>query len=308
MRRRLALNGVEAAQQVVVRHHVNLQRGRNVEIMDVTILGSGSPIPDADRAGPSGLVSAAGQHFLIDCGRGVLMRLAGAGLQVPQLSAVLLTHLHSDHTTDFNDVLTTWWVMPMTGGRAMRVIGPPGTQAFVDRTIAMMTADIGYRIDHHADLNEPPAVDVTEVNDGVALESGAARVTSALVDHGVVKPAVGYRVEADGGVLCWSGDTVPCDGLDRLCDGADIYVQTVIRRSLVEAVPVQRFLDILDYHSDVQQAADTAKRAGVKKLVLNHCVPAPQPGTEGDWVAEAGAVFDGEVVMSTDLLKIGVGQ
>ncbi len=276
--------------------------------MDVTILGSGSPIPDADRAGPSGLVTAAGQHFLIDCGRGVLMRLAGAGVQVPQLSAVLLTHLHSDHTTDFNDVLTTWWVMPMTGGRPLRVIGPPGTRAFVDRTIAMMTADIGYRIDHHDDLTDPPGVDVIEVDDGVALESGAVRITAALVDHGVVKPALGFRFEEGDGVLCWSGDTVPCDGLDRLCDGAHVYVQTVIRRSLVEAVPVQRFLDILDYHSDLQQAADTAKRAGVKTLVLNHQVPVPQPGTEGEWIAEAAAVFDGETIMATDLMKIGVGQ
>ena len=276
--------------------------------MDVTILGSGSPIPDANRAGPSGLVTAAGQHFLIDCGRGVLMRLAGAGVQVPQLTAVLLTHLHSDHTTDFNDVLTTWWVMPMTGGRPLKVIGPPGTQAFVDRTIAMMTADIGYRIDHHDDLNAPPAVDVSEVGDGVALESGTVRITAALVDHGVVKPALGFRIEADGGVVCWSGDTVPCDGLDRLCDGADVYVQTVIRRSLVEAVPVQRFLDILDYHSDITDAASTAKRADAKTLVLNHQVPTPLPDTEPDWIAEAAAIFDGEILMATDLMKIGVGQ
>ncbi|MEY2467520.1 MAG: hypothetical protein QOF21_218 [Actinomycetota bacterium] len=276
--------------------------------MDVTILGSGSPIPDPDRAGPSGLVSAGGQHFLIDCGRGVLMRLAGAGLQVPQLSAVFLTHLHSDHTTDFNDVLTTWWVMPMTGGRALRVFGPPGTQSFVDRTIAAMSADIGYRIDHHNDLNEPPAVEVTEVSDGVALESGGVRVVAALVDHGVVKPAVGYRFEADGAAACWSGDTVPCDGLDRLCAGADVYVQTVIRRSLVEMVPVQRFLDILDYHSDIEGAAGTAKRAGARTLVLNHPVPGPLPGSEDEWIAEAAAVFDGEVIMAADLLKIGVAR
>ena len=275
--------------------------------MDVTILGSGSPIPDADRAGPSGLVSAAGQHFLVDCGRGVLMRLAGAGLQVPQLQAVLLTHLHSDHTSDFNDVLTTWWVMPMTAGRALKVIGPPGTQAFVDRTIAAMTADIDYRIDHHDDLNAPPQVEVTEVSDGVAWRGGWMEIDARLVDHGVVKPAVGYRFSDDsGGVVCWSGDTLPCDGLDQLCAGADIYVQTVIRRSLVEMVPVQRFLDIIDYHSDIEQAADTAKRASVKALVLNHCVPAPQPGTEDDWIAEAAAVFDGRIVMATDLLKLTV--
>ncbi|MDP1795234.1 MAG: MBL fold metallo-hydrolase [Acidimicrobiales bacterium] len=272
--------------------------------MDVTILGSGSPIPDAERAGPSGLVSAAGQHFLVDCGRGVLIRLAGAGVQVPQLTAVFLTHLHSDHTTDFNDVITTWWVMPMTAGRNLKVIGPPGTRAFVDRTIAAMSADVGYRIDHHDDISAGPVVDVVEVSDGVALESGSVTVHAGLVDHGVVKPAVGYRFEAEGGVVCWSGDTLPCDGLDALCRDADVYVQTVIRRALVEQVPVQRFLDIIDYHSDVADAAQTAKRSGAKTLVLNHCVPAPLPGTEGDWIADAAAHFDGTILLANDLTKV----
>ena len=272
--------------------------------MDVTILGSGSPIPDADRAGPSGLVEAAGQRFMIDCGRGVLMRLTGAGAAVTQLNAVLLTHLHSDHTSDFNDVLTTFWVMPMTAGRALKVIGPPGTQAFVDGTIAAMGFDIGYRIDHHADLNEPPTVEVTEVTDGVAYEANGVRIVAGLVDHGVVRPAIGYRFEAADGVLCWSGDTLPCDALDALARDADVYVQTVIRRSLVEMVPVQRFLDIIDYHSDIAGAAGTAKRAGVRTLVLNHPVPAPASGTEQEWIDEAAEVFDGNVVFAHDLLTL----
>jgi ribonuclease Z len=270
----------------------------------VTILGSGSPIPDADRAGPSGLIHAGSLTLLVDCGRGVLMRLAGAGLSVVQLSAVLLTHLHSDHTTDFNDVLTTWWVMPFTAGRPLRVIGPPGTAAFVQRTIDAMSADVGYRIDHHADITEGPKVDVTEVADGIALEVGDAVVRAGLVDHGVVRPAVGYRVEHGGHAVVWSGDTLACAGLDELCSGADVYVQTVVRRSLVEQVPVQRFLDILDYHSDTEDAGRTAAKAGVGTLVLNHPVPAPLPGTEPEWIAEAAAHFSGNIVFAHDLLAI----
>jgi ribonuclease Z len=273
--------------------------------MQITILGSGSPLPDAERAGPSGLVRAGAATLLVDCGRGVLMRLAGAGVQVGQLSVVLLTHLHSDHTTDFNDVLTTWWVMPFTAGRPLPVIGPPGTKAFVERTIAAMVADIGYRIDHHDDLNEPPSCTVTEVSDGVAYELGTLRVTAGLVDHGVVRPAIGYRFEDGDSIATWSGDTLPCAGLDALTAGAGCYVQTVIRRDLVEQVPLQRFLDILDYHSDVQGAASTAARAGARTLVLNHMVPAPLPGTEGEWRDLATAAgYDGEVLVAHDLLTV----
>jgi ribonuclease Z len=276
-----------------------------ISAVELTVLGSGSPIPDADRAGPSGLIEGGGARILIDCGRGVLMRLAATGLMVAQLDAVVLTHLHSDHTTDFNDVLTTWWVLPMTGGRALQVVGPPGTARFVDATIAALAADIGYRIEHHDDITEPPRCEVTELLDG-EITIGGLRVVTAVVDHGVVRPAIGYRFEdaADGGgAVVWAGDTLPAPGLDRLCAGAAVYVQTVVRRSMVEAVPVQRFRDILDYHSDLPAAGRTAATGGVRTLVLNHPVPAPPPGTEAEWVAEAAEHFDGEIVLANDLSR-----
>jgi ribonuclease BN (tRNA processing enzyme) len=92
--------------------------------------------------------------------------------------------------------------------------------------------------------------------------------------------------------------------LRRLCTGADIYVQTVILRSLVEAHPSARFRDVIDYHSDVVQAAQTAKACGVRTLVLNHPVPPPRPGTETAWIDLARAHFDGEVVLANDLLAL----
>ena len=273
--------------------------------MQLTILGSGGPIPDPNRAGPSTLVQAGGRNLLVDCGRGVVMRLAGAGVLPPMLHRVLLTHLHSDHITDFNDVVTTTWVMS-PGPRSLAVSGPPGTTTFTERTLAMLTDDIGYRIAHHDDLNEPPRVDVTEVLDGVVLDEGGVRVVAAPTDHRPVHPTVGYRVEHEGRAIVLAGDTVPCEGLDRLCAGADVYVQTVIRDDLVKLVPSARLQDILDYHSSVTQAAQTATRNGVRTLVLTHMVPAVAPGAEEEWRAIAAAEFDGEIVLATDLLSIEV--
>jgi ribonuclease Z len=271
----------------------------------VTTLGTGSPLPDPNRAGAATLVQAGGQALLVDCGRGVLLRLAAAGLGPGMLSAVLLTHLHSDHVTDFNDVVTTHWIGSFAP-TPLRVIGPPGTQAFVDATLAMLGDDIGYRLAHHEDLSWRPEVEVTEVLDGVVLDEGGVRVVAAPTDHRPVHPTVGYRVEHAGAVAALAGDTVPCEGLDRLCAGADVYVQTVIRRSLVEAVPLPRLQDILDYHSDIGQAAATATRGGVGTLVLTHLVPAPAPGTEGEWAAEAEAGFTGRVVVADDLTAVEV--
>src|SRR4051794_13852392 len=170
---------------------------RYLSQVKLTLLGTGSPIPDANRAGPATLVQAGGLHLLVDCGRGVLMRLVAAGLLPPMLHRVLLTHLHSDHITDFNDVLTMRWAMsPMPN--PLVVTGPPGTSTFVDRTIAMLTDDIGYRIAHHDDLDDPPQCDVTEVLDGVVLDENGVRVTAVPTDHRPVTPTVGYRIEHEG--------------------------------------------------------------------------------------------------------------
>ena len=89
--------------------------------------------------------------------------------------------------------------------------------------------------------------------------------------------------------------------LDELCWGADVYVQTVIRDDMVRRVPSPRLQDILDYHSTVEQAAQTATRAGVKTLVLTHYVPPMQPGDEEAWRALAAAHFAGPIVLGDDL-------
>ncbi len=275
--------------------------------MDVTLLGTGNPLPDPERAGAATLVRANGQTLLFDCGRAVTMRLAGAGVGAASLAALLITHLHSDHTWAINDLLTTRWVSQFAD-EPFPVVGPPGTAEFVDRMLAAMATDIGYRIAHHDDLTWEPRCEVTEVTEGPAFEADGVKVIAAVVDHGVVRPALSYRVEADGAAVVISGDTLPCSGLDRLCAGADVYVQTVLRRPLVEQVPVPRFQDIPDYHSSTEDAAATAARAGVRTLVLTHLIPAPAPGTEQDWIDDVRRSFDGDVVVGHDLLTVSAGS
>jgi ribonuclease Z len=246
-------------------------------------------------------VRAAGHNLLFDCGRGVLMRLAGAGIPHPAfVHRVFLTHLHSDHITDFNDLVTMRWAMTPTEN-PLPVTGPPGTQRFADRTLEMLADDTGYRLAHHADLQWEPSCAVREVLDGVAFEADGLRVVAAPTDHRPVAPTVGYRIEAEGKVVAIAGDTVPCAGLDRLCAGADVYVQTVIRPSLVRAIPAPRLQDIHDYHSSCEDAGRTAAKAGAHTLVLTHPVPSPAPGTEAEWIAEAAAHFDGVVLLPSDL-------
>ena len=276
-------------------------------MIEVTLLGTGSPIPDPDRAGPSTLIRAGGQTFLVDCGRGVQQRLAAAGSGANALTALLLTHLHSDHIADLGDVIITRWITTFTPDPApLQIIGPPGTAEVVDAMLAAFGHDIGYRIAHHADLTEPPAVEVHEYTDGLVWDHETVRILAAPTDHRPVAPTIGFRIEHDGASVALAGDTVPCKGLDVLAAGAGALVHTVIRHDLVQAMPLQRIRDICDYHSSVEQAADTAARAGVGILILTHYVPSPARGQYEDWRALAATVFERQIELGDDLHRVQV--
>ncbi len=275
-------------------------------MINVTLLGTGSPMVDPNRAGPATLVKAGDQSFLVDCGRGVLMRAAAAGVGAANLTALLLTHLHSDHITDLSDVITTRWITTFVP-TPLPIIGPPGTAAVVAATLAALAPDISYRVGHHADITEPPRVEVHEFTAGTVWDRDGVLITAAPTDHRPVEPTLAFRVEHAGASVVLAGDTVPCASLDELTRGANALVHTVIRKDLVEQVPAQRMRDILDYHSSVEQAAATAARAGVQTLVLTHYVPPLVPGQEDQWRALAAGEFGGRIELGDDLLAVSVG-
>ena len=269
--------------------------------LDITLLGTGSPMADPNRAGPATLVRAGGEHYLVDCGRGVLMRLAAAGVPVGQMTAVCITHLHSDHITDLNDVITSMWITTFEP-TPLRIIGPPGTEEVVGHILASLGPDIGYRLAHHPDLTEPPLLQITET-DGAGqpdLSVGSVRITTAPTDHRPVEPSIAFRFDHGEVGVVVAGDTVPCAGLDELCSGAQALVHTVIRKDIITNIPVPRLQDTLDYHSSPEEAAQTAERAGLNTLVLTHYVPPIPPGGGDDWRALAAQHFTGRVALGDD--------
>lgn len=276
-------------------------------MIEVTLLGTGSPVPDANRAGPSTLVRAGGQTFLVDCGRAVQQRMTAVGVGANGLTALLLTHLHSDHIADLGDLIISRWITTFTPEpNPLKIIGPPGTKAVVDAFLTAFAPDISYRIAHHADLTEPPGVEVEEHVEGLVWHDDGVRITVAPTDHRPVEPTIAFRVTYEGASVVLAGDTVPCASLDELAAGAGALVHTVIRKDLVEKMPMQRARDICDYHSSVQEAAATAARAGVGILILTHYVPALVPGQEDEWRALAASEFDQQIELGDDLHRVEV--
>ncbi len=283
--------------------------------MKITLLGTGSPLPDPNRAGPSTLVSSGTHNVVVDCGRACIMRLVGAGVMPPFVNLVLLTHLHSDHICDLNDLVTTRWITtPTAMASPLKIVGPVGTRRVVTGMLEMLALDEQYRLAHHEDLRTAGGmkIDVVELRAGDTHEHGDLVVRAFRTDHRPVEPTLGYRIEHEGKVAALAGDTIPCDELYELCRGADVYVQTVLREDLVQQLAqllpanAGRLTDILDYHSTVQQAGQTASRSGVKHLVMTHYVPTMQPGTEDEWRALAAAHYDGPITLGADLTFVEV--
>jgi ribonuclease Z len=276
-------------------------------MIEITLLGTGSPIPDPNRAGPATLVRAGGQVFLVDCGRGVLQRAAAVGVGAAGLSALLLTHLHSDHIGDLGDLIITRWITTFAPDPApFPIIGPPGTAETVEATLKAFGHDIGYRIAHHADIAGPPPIEVHEYTEGPVWDRDGVSIRVAPTDHRPVAPTIGFRIDSNGASVVLAGDTVPCAGLDELAAGAGALVHTVIRKDIVTQIPQQRFQDICDYHSSVEQAAATAARAGVGTLVMTHYVPALVPGQEEQWRTLAASEFGGRIELGDDLHRVEV--
>ena len=274
----------------------------------ITLLGTGSPIPDPNRAGPATLIQAGEENYLVDAGRGVLMRLAAAGCGANMLDAILITHLHSDHITDLNDVITSAWITSFTEQKPLEIVGPRGTKEMVKRLLHFLSFDIKYRIDHHEDLEEPPAVNVTEIESGVVDLKGNMKISTEPTDHRPVDPTVAFRFDHGNDAVVVAGDTIPCAGLDKLCSGANGLVHTVIRKDIIENIPVQRLQDVCDYHSSVEQASQTAERAGIETLVLTHYVPAFPSGQGDEWKQIASQHFSGRIELGDDLHRVEIGE
>src|SRR5213080_68051 len=193
--------------------------------MRVTLLGTGTPFPNAERFGSAILVEAGGKKLLFDCGRGVVIRLAQAGVNPKDIDGLFLTHLHSDHVVGVPDLWLSGWLLGRT--RSLPIWGPPGTRSMTEHLVQAFGFDISIRQSAPDPL---PAkgieIDAKEIEQREIYNDGLARVSAFLVDHGPVKPAFGYRVDGAGHSVVISGDTKFCQNLVDFAKGADCLLHS----------------------------------------------------------------------------------
>lgn len=275
------------------------------------LLGTGGgPRPRKTNSASAQVVVVNDAAYVVDCGDGVVRQLVLAGISLPQLRHIFLTHQHSDHNADYGNLMLLAW----TSGLRTRIDawGPPPLRQMTADFLAMNAYDIRTRIQDEGRVALEPLIYVHELTDGgLVLEDENVRVRAALVDHPPVAPAFAYRFDARDRSIVISGDTRPSENLIKLANGADVLVHEAFFPAAVDrlvagvANAATLKQSILSHHTSAEDAGRVAKQAGVNTLVLSHFVPAEDPQiTDRMWIEAASTHFDGKIVVGKDLLEL----
>lgn len=281
----------------------------------VVMLGTGTPLPDPERAGPSVAVVVDDNSYIVDAGTGLVRRAAAArdkgvnALRPVNLKTVFLTHLHSDHTLGLPDLMITPWIM----GRKepLEVYGPPGTQAMVNHILEAYEVDRKIRVEGMEHSNNTGwRVNVHEIRPGVVFKNARVTVTAFAVRHGNVN-AYGYRFVTPDRTIVMTGDTSPTDAIVENCRQCDILIAEAYTKSSFDLIPPAWQQYRRAYHTSAQELGAIATKAKPGVLVLFHrgnagCDQAGteecrKTGSEEYLLKETREAYAGKVVAAHDL-------
>ena len=278
--------------------------------VEIVFLGTGSPVPNADRQGPSLAIVANGKAYLVDAGSGVVRQANSAfqrgipALQPVELDIAFLTHLHSDHTLGLPDLIFTPWIAERT--KPLRLYGPEGTKEMSSHILEAFKEDIqvrttglesgnttGYRVEAH------------DVQPGNVYQDGNVSVKAFLVKHGSWKEALGYRFDVGGKSIVVSGDTSPAESVVEACAGCDALIHEVYSgkgQNLNKlSMSVEQWMKYeSEFHTSTVELGQIGAKAKAKMLILTHWGLLGN-AKEDDLVREIRQEYSGPIVIARDL-------
>jgi ribonuclease Z len=287
--------------------------------LHVGLCGAGSPMQDDRHSGPCTLVVAGKRVFVFDVGSGSSRNIGKMGFSQGRIEAIFLTHFHSDHIDGLGELLMQRWVSAANVA-PVPIYGPPGVETVVAGFMQAYSQDQHYRTAHHGETIAPSSgfgaiakpFDIGADGRVIVLKDTDLEIDAFQVDHGPVKPAMGYRIAYKGRTVVLSGDTRKSAAVQREAVGVDLLVHEALSAPLVgilrdAAGEVGRqnlhqiFIDIVNYHTSPEQAAEIARDDKVRYLLLNHIVP-PLPvwGMEKAFLADAPNIYDGPIRVGKD--------
>jgi ribonuclease BN (tRNA processing enzyme) len=292
----------------------NYQQRQSPSRTRVVLLGTGTPVPDPDRSGPATLIVVDDRAYLVDFGPGLVRRAEAAALrgvaaaEPGNLKVAFVTHLHSDHTAGYSDLILTGW----TAGRTvpLQVYGPSGLAAMTEHILEAYRVDIETRTNLNGPMRDagrfPDAwkVNAHEIKSGVVYKDDKVTVTAFATKHAM--ESYGYRFDTPDRRIVISGDTNPVDETVKACDGCDVLIHEAQSVELLPRLPASIQSFVARYHTTTEQLAELAKQAKPKLLVVYHTISFP-PGIAPARLLKPGAAADA-LYASPEILQKEIGS
>jgi ribonuclease BN (tRNA processing enzyme) len=279
----------------------------------VVPLGTGTPVPDPDRSGPATAIVVEGNSYLVDFGPGVVRRAKAASLErhitalePANLTVAFATHLHSDHTAGYPDLVLTGWT---AGRRApLEVYGPAGLKSMTEHILQAYRIDIETRTNPEGDQRGNPEgwkVNAHEIRSGVVYRDEKVIVTAFPTKHAL--ESYGYRFDTPDRSIVISGDTSPTEETIKACNGCDVLIHEARALEMFTKLPEDRRSFGAKNHTTSEQLAALAAKARPRLLVVYHAWISSWPS-----VAPSGSrpvvLTTGEFHSSADVLQKEIGS
>ena len=272
------------------------------------LLGTGNPNPNPNHSGPSLLILVGNTPYIVDFGAGLIRQAAAltqqyegsiTDFEISNIKTAFLTHLHSDHTIGYADLIFTPWVM----GRdtPLQVYGPVGIIEMTKNMINAYREDIEYRVHGSEPIKNPSGwhVDAHQITEGLVYQDNNISAEAFFVNHGSMSNAFGYRFTTPDKIIVISGDTAPCENIIKYGQGSDILIHEVYYKKGFDKKSNDWKKYHAQHHTSTHQLAKIANKINPKLLVLTHTLF--WGSTSADILEEISEIYQGNVVVGEDL-------
>ena len=257
------------------------------DTLKVVVCGSRSPLPSPGRAESCVLVEAGDDIYIFDLGNGSVNNLTQYQVPWPNVKAVLITHMHSDHMADLPDAHLQSWIQGRTS--PLKVYGPEGINLVTKGFELAYSADYQYRNEHHGNDMLPMSIagfNAIQIinNQFIPNDTPGLEILPFVVDHYPVNSAFGFKISYKDRTVVISGDTIHDGSVQKYSQDVDLLVHSAISIDIVERMrgiaPIPQMdkilFDIQDYHTSIEEAGEIARDANVEHLLIYHSIPTPR--------------------------------
>jgi ribonuclease BN (tRNA processing enzyme) len=279
----------------------------------IVFLGTkGGPRVGIGAANPANAVIVNGTPYIIDCGMGVSRQLVSAGIPIPSVKYVFISHHHSDHNLEYGNLLYNAWAAGLS--TPVHTFGPAGLVRMTSTYWELNRFDIDTRIEDEGRPDIRKLVIAKDITDsGVVLKTDDVTVTAFRTPHPPITDNFAYKFETPDGTVVFSSDTSYNPKLAEFAKGADVLVHEVLYEPAVDRLVLKTKngatlkKHLMDSHTTTDDVGRIAAAAGVKVLVLSHFVPGDDPlVTDDNWTEGVKKHFNGKIIVAKDLMELNL--